>query len=472
MSPIDSVDRTKMQKPHILFILIDSARPDHLGCYGYSKNTSPFTDEFAKSSTLYENAIAPGAWTLPSMASIMTGHYLPASQRAIKFYTEKLEFLPELLSRAGYKTSCVSFNPWVSYDTGFNRGFDKFYYYNKRNFFRVLDYGTIARLFLRPKQVPLVLFMTEQAKRFIRRNHKKGPTFTYLHYSVHHPYYTPKRYFDLFDNGETSAEDYKRIQNWQYRDMGLFLRETGKISKVDRRALLNLYDGLIFYVDEHIRELISFLDKTGILDDTIVIITADHGEFFGEYGFISHGFCALEEVVKVPLIIRHPKLFSPGARVDKVVSTIDLFTSLGKMAGADFDPKRFQSEDLREIDSSKREFVLTRHIIAAKGEFPDREALKKKFSHLDFDRYEGEQIAMRGDSWKFIWFANGNRLLFDLTSPRGERENLAEKSPETVRGYEEKLESVSGLIKYDESGEIFEFEEATKDHLRALGYLD
>ena len=129
-------------------------------------------------------------------------------------------------------------------------------------------------------------------------------------------------------------------------------------------------------------------------------------------------------------------------------------------------------EDLREIDSSKREFVLTRHIIAAKGEFPDREALKKKFSHLDFDRYEGEQIAMRGDSWKFIWFANGNRLLFDLTSPRGERENLAEKSPETVRGYEEKLESVSGLIKYDESGEIFEFEEATKDHLRALGYLD
>jgi arylsulfatase A-like enzyme len=461
-----------MQKPHILFILIDSARPDHLGCYGYQKKTSPFVDELARSSTLYENAIAPGAWTLPSMASIMTGHYLPASQRAIKFYTRKLAFLPELISEAGYTTGCVSFNPWVSYDTGFDRGFDKFYYYNRKNFFKVLDYGTMAKLLLRPRQVPLVLFMTEQAKSFIRKNHRKGPTFTYLHYSVHHPYYTPKRYFDLFDNGETPTEHYKRIQDWQYRDMGLFLRGSGRISDLDRRALLNLYDGLILYVDEHIRELTRFLERIGILDDTVVIITADHGEFFGEYGFISHGFCALEEVARVPLIVRHPALFPAGARVDNVVSTIDLFTTLAKIAGADFDPQRFQSEDLREVDRSGREFVLTRHIIAAKGEFPDKAALKRKFSHLDLDRYEGEQIAMRGSDWKFIWFANGNRLLFDLNSLRGEKADLSKVEPEMVNSYVEKLESLPGLIKYAEGGEIFEFEEATKDHLRALGYLE
>jgi len=254
--------------------------------------------------------------------------------------------------------------------------------------------------------------------------------------------------------------------------MGLFLRETGRISEVDRRALLNLYDGLIYYVDEHIRELFEFLERIGILENTLVVITADHGEFFGEYGFISHGFCALEEVVRVPLIIRYPKLFSPGARVRKVISTIDLFTTLAKIADADFDPQEFQGEDLREVDASPREFVLTRHIIAAKGEFPDKAALKKKFSHLDFDRYEGEQISMRGEDWKFIWFANGNRLLFDLTSPRGEQANLAQEKPERVRDYAKKLESVPGLIKYDESGELFEFEEATKDHLRALGYLD
>jgi arylsulfatase A-like enzyme len=282
--------------------MLDTVRADHLGYYGYERDTSPNLDAFARDSLAFKYAFSAAPWTPPSVATILTGlypashgHMPPNSTEAARIGSKRLSpdllTLPEMLRPLGYRTAAVSPNPWISALFGFDQGFDTFEYRHEAPA-RVLVSAGIALV-----------------EGFARRNE---PFFLYLHFfDPHDPYTPPEPYEGIFP-GPLSRTDFPYAKNMQ-------------------RAMRR-YDGEIRYLDDELGRFFSFLKQKGLYDRAIIVVVADHGEQFREHGRIHHGNELHNEEVHVPLLIRDRQSGRPAGAVEHVVSTVDLFpTILGQL---------------------------------------------------------------------------------------------------------------------------------------------
>ena len=420
-------------RSNLILISIDTLRADHLGCYGYNRNTSPNIDRFAKDGVLFSNTIAQSSWTLPSHMSMLTGLY-PTSHGVLsperKLNDEYLT-LAEILQNAGYKT--VAFT-----DGGYLRGK---YGYQGFDFFDdkpIESWGSIERTYTK-------------AVNWLRKNNS-SPFFLFLHtYQVHAPYnpspqydvYSDKNYRGILEaTANKVATDYHRIQD--------------KMKLEDYTYLVDKYDGDIYYTDDFFGKLFKELRDLGLYDRSIIVLTSDHGENFLDHKAYKIGHIELyDEIVKVPLIIKAPA-FPRKHIVEAQVESMDIMPTVLELLGISI-PKGLDGESLAELTK--------------KGSYNSTFA----FSEKDYD-----YRMIRSEDWKLLLRAGNESKkseieLYNLKVDSKEQNNLFAQEVEIGKSLFAELQAWMGIQKGKSKfvpTDKIELDENLKEQLKALGYMN
>jgi len=409
---------------NIILISIDTLRADHLGCYGYSRGTSPNIDRFLEECVFFEQHIANAPRTLPSHASIFTSlipsHHGADDDRPL---SEGFLTMAEILSQNGYRT--VSFNDggYVSEKFGFGQGFDLYHSFPKTS------RGTLKN-------------RVNNAMKWIREN-PAGKFFMFLHtYEVHHPYTPAEDYLALFDSGYSGG-----LPPHITRDLLLEINDNElAIDESDKKHIIDTYDAEIKSMDESFVVLIDFLKKRELYDNTMIIFTSDHGEEFGEHGMMGwHGTTLFDEVLHVPLIVKFPDSLFSSTVIGQQVRTIDILPTVLEVCGIP-EEKIFEGQSLIKMVKGKNQRL---YAVSEMG---------------------GYGKSIRTSAWKYCR-VHSTEMLFDLEANPEESRNLASEHPDRKTRLKGLLDSL--LIKpyITVPEDKAKLDKETLDQLRDLGYI-
>lgn len=315
--------------PNLLLISLDTVRADHLGAYGYARDTSPNLDALASEGVLFENAIADSSWTLPSHASLFTGQ--PSRVHGVTHDRVRLAparvTLAELLASAGYRTEAFVSAPYVHPVFGLAQGFERY---------EVLGDTVYDEEGFRLAETPLGPAWRRRKHRHDLASHRtrfgddlaalavdaldrfgREPFFLFVHvFDAHYDYDPPESYWRLFDPDYTGDFD----------PTG-FATNPDVVPDMPPRELRHViarYDGEIRFVDHHIGRILSALDARNLTERTLVVVVGDHGEEFFEHGRIGHRRTLFDEQLHVPWIMRLPGRLPEGRRIASQVRLIDV----------------------------------------------------------------------------------------------------------------------------------------------------
>ncbi len=326
--------------PNIFLISVDTLRADHLGCYGYHRNTSPNIDKFAQDSLLFENCLSHAPDTRLSFASILSGFHPHETK-----ITENLNLpsgvdtLAKILHRQGYKTMAVISNYVLRRGQGWEQGFD---IYDD-----TMNELELVRRWPERTAGPTTNRAIELLKQF-----RNIPKFMWIHYQDPHGPYTPPQHFaELFKNANHPPQNVRLNNSLSGRGGIPYYQRLG--SSGDFHNYVSQYDGEIRYQDEQFKILINTLKNLNIYDDALIIFTSDHGEGMGEHDyFFAHGEYLYNHQTHVPLIIRYGDDLN-GRRKD-FVQHIDVVPTILNVLGIQ-PGHRFRGSDLRKHHKVKRE---------------------------------------------------------------------------------------------------------------------
>jgi len=341
--------------PNVVLISLDTLRPDHLGCYGGDAALTPRLDALAASGLRFANAYSTSSYTLPSHASLLTGQW-PALHGAVDI-ADRLDparspFLARLLAQAGWVTAAFTGGGYVSTEYGFGEGFDR---YSINDPVWAVD-SLRGQQLLRtmgwertPQQAALLSrYAAPAVVDWLERRAGGPPFFVFLHtYVVHN--YAPdlaalQRHGLLAPDGSQ--------QPFNHQDRNAF--NEGRASGPDAREkvveqYLPYYDATVGMADDFVGQVLDALDRTGLAAGTLVIVTSDHGEEFGEHDFFGHGETLYEAAVRVPLLVRLPAGVAgppPGSVLEAPVSLADVAPWILGLCGQPADPRMFTERPL------------------------------------------------------------------------------------------------------------------------------
>jgi arylsulfatase A-like enzyme len=479
-------------RPNVVLIILDTARALNFSCYGYGRQTTPNIDRIAREGVLFENAISPSPWTLPAHASIFTGMY-PSGHgchEKHKFLSPDFDSLPQILKRNGYRTVGISNNSWVSRSFGFGKGFDKLL-----NMWQLVQseidiadpvaigvekYKKAAGVLLRGNPFVNALNAVygkafwrqyDYGARRINRTVKKllngglgagEPFFLFINYlEPHLVYKAPEPFWGKFLPDGSSREEAGSVNQDAWGYVGGVIPMSGR----DHDLLTALYDAELAYLDYRIEELFGLLAGKGMLDDTLVLITSDHGENIGEHGLMDHQYCLYDTLLKVPLIARYPAVWDGGAREDGVVQTTGILPTVLEIVQLEANG-RIQGESL--LGTGGGGYAISEYL----GPQPPVDAIHKRYPKGDFSKFDRSLFSIRSRDWKFIEASDGRNELYDVSKDPGETQNVIELFPAVCRDLSERLQR----WKQEPGGACEEGDEAhisneIKKRLEALGYL-
>jgi arylsulfatase A-like enzyme len=329
--------------PNVLVVVIDTLRADHMALYGYARETTPHLDAIAKHGVVFENDISPSPFTLGAHASMFTGRY--PHEHGVNHEValgKTYATLPEVFARHGYRTVGASGNvSYFSRRSGLARGFIHFndYFYSAADMFYRTLWGRIVHKYLPDtprfdevyarKRAPQV---NQELLSWIDRDRNR-PFFAFINYfDVHEPYQPLDPYRKMFNHMDTNAARFQIDQRINPKEHP-YLYRLSHMSPQDFQHQIDAYDGAAYYVDQQIANLFSELDRRGLAQNTLVIITSDHGECFGDHGLLTHWNSLYWEIVRVPLIYYWPGKIPAGVRINKPVSAASLPATLLELAG-------------------------------------------------------------------------------------------------------------------------------------------
>ncbi len=393
-----------MESPDIIFIVLDTQRADRLGCYGHTRPITPNLDRFAGRGTLFEQAISPAQWTIPSHASLFTGLY-PTSHGM----TQSSQSLPvdrphlaQLMKRMGYDTIGFCNNPLVGVlNNGFKRGFDTFYNYGGA-FPSVPDssnpwpwpvskiaeaYTQLLRRISYPIQnfvgrsdlafrVSLNAWLTplwSKMANFKGQNERsvqdvvsflheretsapEKPLFLFLNLmETHLPFWAPSAFVDQVAPYFRHNKEARTImRDWNREAYRWAMPLAEPLSELEERVLNDMYDAEVAYQDHYLGQLFEIIEHRERHRDTLTVIVADHGDGLGDHGFIGHAFVAYQELVHVPLILHWPGQIPAGARIDTPVSTRRVFHTILEAASQTIEQPAPVEEDALGTQNVRR----------------------------------------------------------------------------------------------------------------------
>jgi len=455
-------------KNNIVLITIDTLRADHLSAYGYHRPTSPVIDSLAAAGVRFETPIVQWPKTGPSFASMFTSTYPKDNGIVRKIGTrlpDQFAMLAELLQRQGYATRAVVANGAVASEFNFNQGFDTY----------------IESWKLTPPEEgvdPTGANMINQLVETIMDGQTaEQPFFLWVHYlDPHSPYEAPAPWTDKFvDDAFADPEikvdiDFERPR----RQMTGIGREQVLAGRDDLAFYVARYDSEIAYVDAKVGELLEFLTRRGLMDDTLTVITSDHGESLGEHNyFFDHGRFSYQTCLRVPLIFHQPGVLAP--RIDtEPVELLQLAPTLLEAAGIELEEGRWgQGRSLwpRLLGLESPAEVSYAFAEAGYAERPlwQRAVTDGRFKMI-YAQDWGEQRWIAGKRNEFA--------LFDLATDPDETDNLMGREHEAERRLQTALQKLWSQPPFevrveegtaDETQE--EMDEETRQQLRALGYI-
>ena len=333
-------------QPSVLVILVDALRADRLGIYGYQRDTSPAIDAFASESIVFSRVYAQSPWTKPSVPTLFTSLYpvqhgvyegeahVGAGRLESDVLAEAHTTLAETFQASGYDTVAFVHNAHLDAEGGFAQGFDLY------------EQGGLSAEEINQR---FLGFLDAERSR---------PFFAYLHYlDAHWPFQPEMPFRDRFGT-RTEASIFDR-ESWK----GLRERvndSTIQLTDEDRARLQDRHDGGVSEIDNELGQLWAALRERGILDQTIVVLTSDHGEELLDHGAVGHGGTLFREVIDIPLVLRLPGGVDPGPR-DQVARLLDIFPTLTALAGIE-GPSGIEGRDLLAPSEEIPEIIAeTRH---------------------------------------------------------------------------------------------------------------
>lgn len=475
----------KPENPNVVLFVMDCVRPDHMSCYGYAKKTTPNIDRIAKESVLFQQAITTSGWTLPTHASLFTGAYPPrhGANREHLFLDNHLPTMAELAQTQGYQTAGFSSVGYVSRETGLDRGFEQFH--------ESFDKDGVKKhtnsFLIRYKLKRMLSLMSQCAARdtipgkivnwkvksWFRKRDTSKPFFLFIHYiDAHKPYRYNRYYHRLFLESEQKVETAKQWSDYNWPQLTL------NNHRLDKQILNALYDSKIFSVDYCIAELIEMLKKNNLYDDTLLIVTADHGEIVTE--IFDHHFYLNEDVLHIPLILRYPKVFTPGTVREDLVSIVDILPTMLEVIGVDNPVVSRTLQGTSLLHSSharskakRRSGSSERYVIAQRGHVRDPwfEKFPELYGLQSIPPLDCIRQVIRTERYKYIWSSDGQHELYDLAD-EGEAVNLINTHTQIAEKLKKMLfEATEGEYSSVTPDKNAEIEQKLRKSLEGLGYL-
>jgi arylsulfatase A-like enzyme len=496
--PSSTSQHPKPKRPHVLWVVMDTVRGDHTNMYGYSQPTTPRLAAFADGALVFDRAIANGIWTLPNHASMFSGRGLREHGTDFRHARLDAEFttVAEILRDHGYATAAFSNNPWVAPDTEITRGFDTAgVIYHLRHVTR----SSIGWMFERIGMPPPFPWLDEDfggamtnaltADWLDARARHDQPMFLFVNYmDAHLPYRVPARYRRMFLSPEQvrrsfalSLSAYGRIvdavdRRFNFEDQSFF-------AMADREVLKGQYDAGIRYLDDRVSELLDMYRQRGLLDNTLVVITSDHGEYLDQHGQWAHRMQVYQDLLNVVIMLRPPGLVQ-GRRVETPVQLADLYaTVIGATVGDSSASAREPSETFNRITWPARDLFA----IAAEAPDPQRVAVSEYGSDAQANiqrvrerddpalkRRALPQVAAQDARYKLMVTADGTQELFDVIADPREEHDLLTVFPEHAERLGRYLAQWHERVPQHQPPEAADPSDMDPDVIRALkslGYL-
>ena len=437
--PVPEKPETREPPPNIVLIVLDTVRADHLSAYGYERPTTPHIDALARHGVRYANAVSTAPWTLPSHASMFTGlpphahgahGFMPEAPNQNDVYPlrDDVPVLAEALRAQGYKTAAFAANNvFLTRRWGLHRGFDTYEVRHRHA-------GAHNRVVLR--------WLDENAR-------ADEPFFLFVNYiDAHRPYNIVPRAGFVAE----LDEDPRLIDQLRRRVMGT----DDPVPEELRQRVIDQYDNAIVHMDDAVAEIVLELRRRGMLDDTVLAITSDHGEYFGEHRLVEHNMDVYEAGIRVPLIV-----FAAGR-------------------GPEVEPAVVTSEDLPAILASfvqlKRVRDALRTLETGPGTHPPlAENYYSRpwdvFSEIWGHRFQRIRRAVYEWPYKLIHSSDGAHELYQLELDPDEAHDLAEQHPDVTA-------RLSRIVEADLADAVEgRARDATLDpteraQMRALGYIE
>ncbi len=437
---------------NVILISLDTLRADHLGCYGYDRETSPNIDALAADSTVFLNTYASSSWTLPSHISLLTS--LHSIHHQVSHEDERID--PQIVTLADMMRinsfSCAAFTGggFVSSSYGFSKGFDS---YNE-GVGAVFNQDSAERVY-------------GAASEWIER-HQDRDFFLFLHtYQIHNPYICPYPYKVMFLD-----EDAKKGSIDLKGHLGGPKNIFKKIPEPEIRNIIGLYDGEIRYTDEKlIGQLVNKLKLLGLYEQTMIIVTSDHGEEFFDHGGWEHGHTLYDELIKVPLIIKFPDLKYKGQRNETIVSLVDLMPTICDEMGVDFSGLQIDGKSLipvlRGKEKKDRIFLAELGGDILDSHIPEKISTNRGKKKLILSqRFSPDDL----DFFAFPPPEAGLVEFYDLSIDPLEKNNSAGKNSELVNRIIRWIDEINQTAEKRMTSKAI-MNEKLKEQLKALGYI-
>ena len=440
----------------VVLVVLDTVRADHLSSYGYARETDPTLAAFAREALVFEHVTTPGDMTLTSHASLFTGQFVShhGVTTARPVLAESATTLAEHLVRAGYGAYGVSANcGWIAKGHGVDQGFSHWDARCGRAFF-----AGVSPVFLRAPLLSALrrAFFREHAGWTWRAANEisdealrtlayvapsKAPFLLFLNYmDVHRPIHPPAEYRKRFP-GYSREFDMSRDWSALHREVNAGNRE---VSVVERAHLESQYDGALAYVDAQLARVFDDLRARGLWEKSLIVVTSDHGEGFGDHGTFGHGHGVYQDVVGAPLLVKLPGVAAPR-RIATPASLVDVMPTVLAALGL---------PAVSDVDG-----------VSLLGEIPAERPLFAE----SFDGKGEIARAMRRGSRKLIRHRGRANALYDLASDPNELRNLAETSGTETSA--SAIELSTWVKNQAGRGVGVELTPEEAERLKALGYL-
>ena len=398
------------RRPNIILITLDALRPDHLGCYGYKRNTSPNIDKIAKEGVIFTQAIAQSSHTAPSNASLISSTY-PNIHNVIdwgyQFSSAISKTLPVALKEHGYSTAFISDQLALPLIKGFENGFDTF------NTVNTFTFGPINTR----KQV---IDITDWAIDWIENNRGKK-FFLWVYYiDPHGPYLPPPPYNRMFIRDQYYSSN-KTIpiseDNYSQVSIGHIPRYLSYNNIMNADYYIAQYDAEIRHIDDQIGRLLQELKKHNLGKNTLIIINSDHGEAMGEHNrYFCHANSLYDELIKIPLIIKWSGKICPGMKNGIQVNSIDIMPTILDVLGI-----------------AKYKFMQGNSLMPLLG---SRKYAFPVFTYSEFL----ERKSVRTLEWKLIYDSQNRRYeLYNLKNDPAELNDVSATEEEQFEFLKQKL---------------------------------
>jgi len=436
-------------RPSIVLVVLDTTRADAVSAYGSVKGSTPTVDALARTGLLYEHAFSNANWTLPSHASLFTG--LLPSQNGVQGGTDALGDLPtvaDLLGQAGYETVGVSENPWLGPNNPMAKRFERFQRADKD--------------------------LVGDVEQWLRSRTDARPFFLFLNIMDSHGPYKLRERNPFLPAGVTRQQAREVL-----KVLGRGLHEylcTATPEQWDMTVLRALYLGNVQAADAKLGRVLAQLEPVRQAGPVIVIVTSDHGEYFGEQSLIEHEIGVGNAVLHVPLVV-NGLVDTPPARIAAPVQLVDLMPSMLHWAGAPV-PPNLAGEVLATAEPAR---PRTRPIVAEFHEYrlsdpsltPGARAVEEgKWRNCGpEDRVSGDMRALLDFPYKLIAYTKYPPALFDVRADPREQHDMARGQPETLAKLSAELTALLPALALREPAPKAQLDAAEIERLRALGYL-